>query len=131
MLRYQIFSEDLPAIIFHCTEGEARNYGKAGRWALNGRAALSRKAGRFLHDCLADLAVWYESETLYNKQAIGSNLPGFQRVWASRKPGDPIPDKDVLHYKEFHAITSKWHKKVSEVRACLAGLFRSQLIIGM
>ena len=79
-------------------------------------AKLSYNVARFLHDCLADLAVWYENETLYTKQAVGGNLPGFQRVWASRKPGDLIPEKDVLHYKEFHAITTKWHKKTAEVR---------------
>jgi hypothetical protein len=62
------------------------------------------------------LSAWYESEAIYNKQAIGAGLPGFQRVWGLRKPGDAIPEKDLLKYKEFVTISGKWQKKMGEVR---------------
>lgn len=42
-------------------------------------------------------------------------MPGFQRVWGLRKPGDAIPDKDLLKYKEFLTISNKWQKKMAEV----------------
>lgn len=116
----QIFSEELPAIVFHCTEGEARNYGEQSlqRGSSNGVSETEFSpscAGRFLHDCFADLTAWYQNETAYRKQAIGNNLPGFQRTYSPRKAEEPIPDKDYLQYNEFKLITNKWHKKTVDV----------------
>lgn len=94
----QLLGEELPPIVFSCTEGEARNY------------------ARFMHDILADLAVWYNSETTYNKQAIGNNLPGFQRAWGTRiKPNEVVPEEDYLTFAGFKQITMKWHNKMTMV----------------
>ena len=94
----QLLGDELPPIVFSCTEGEARNY------------------ARFMHDILADLSVWYNSEVTYNKQAIGNNLPGFQRAWGTRiKPNEVVPEDDYLTYAGFKQITQKWHGKMTTV----------------
>lgn len=58
--------------------------------------------------------MWYNNDAVYEKQAIGNNLPGFQRLWGVRTPTETIPDDAKLQHSQFKTITIKWHKKLCE-----------------
>jgi len=73
-------------------------------------------AARFLQQVLGDLSAWHADQALYNKEAIGEHLPGFQMRWGARHGGEPIPQADFCPFESFRQVHSKWHTVLKTVR---------------
>ncbi|KAJ9475637.1 THO complex subunit 2 [Pseudozyma hubeiensis] len=86
----KIFVDHIAAVIFSCTENEARNY------------------SRFLYTVLSDISPWHRQAETYAKEAIGQKLPGFQMRWQNRHGGEDIPPADLLSWEKFRSIFCKW-----------------------
>ena len=90
-------------MLFSCTEGEARNY------------------GRFLLGILTDLGKWADDEQLFmqdNRVKIGGKvtyLPGFvQRLKANKTT---IAIDDIMKWTQLRTFHRKVHRKL--LRVCL------------
>ncbi|KAI6151770.1 transcription factor/nuclear export subunit protein 2-domain-containing protein [Pisolithus tinctorius] len=99
MVYDKLLGDHVKAVIFSCSEYEAKNY------------------GRFLLSLLADLWKWAQDEQLYvqdNRTKIAGRavlLPGFQPRWTNKDLADIRPD-DVLNWISFKQILRKWHRKL-------------------
>lgn len=86
-----IFGKCLGATIFICTQREAENY------------------GRFLKEIMTDLHAWHADRALYEANALGKNLCGFN------VKGHPFD------WEDFRKILYKWHKTLhNAVKNCLS-----------
>lgn len=99
----RVFIEHVAPIVFSSTENEANSY------------------ARFLQVVLDDLTPWYRSEELFNKEAVGNKLPGFQLRWGERRGGEDIPKEALCTYEQFKGVLLKWHDHLRKAfKACLS-----------
>ncbi|KAI9063149.1 hypothetical protein FKP32DRAFT_1651303 [Trametes sanguinea] len=97
----RLLGEHVKAVVFSCSEYEARNY------------------GRFLLGILTDLSKWFHDEQLFlqeNRTKSGGNtvwLPGLLRRWPL-KPQPVIEQKDLINHEELRQVVKKWHRKLGK-----------------
>ncbi|EGO01596.1 hypothetical protein SERLA73DRAFT_49063 [Serpula lacrymans var. lacrymans S7.3] len=93
----KLLGDHVKAIVFSCSEYEAKNY------------------GRFLLGILSDLWKWAQEEPLFvqdNRIKSGGKtilLPGFQHRWSNKTT---ITQEDLLSWGGFKQILRKWHRKL-------------------
>ncbi|KAI7906687.1 transcription factor/nuclear export subunit protein 2-domain-containing protein [Cokeromyces recurvatus] len=92
----RILSEYLSPCFIALSEYEATNY------------------SRFFYKSLMKMKGWCDDEKLYNKEAIGDNLVGFQKNW-NDDSSVPIKKEDLLAFSEFQRFLHKWHFKTTVV----------------
>lgn len=78
------------SVIFTCTNREAENY------------------GRFLREVLSELTKWYSDKSIYEKEAIGPNTPGFMKKW-NTAPSEAT----YLQFEEYRSVMFKWHRNMT------------------
>ncbi|KAL0580932.1 THO2 plays a role in transcriptional elongation [Marasmius crinis-equi] len=92
----KLLGDPAKAILFSCSEYEARNY------------------GRFLLGLLTDLLKWHKDEQTYiqdNRSKVGGKTvlhPGMQAKYQL-----PMPPENQLKWREFRNVLRKWHKKLT------------------
>ncbi|OSD04328.1 hypothetical protein PYCCODRAFT_1444038 [Trametes coccinea BRFM310] len=97
----KLLGEHVKAVVFSCSEYEARNY------------------GRFLLGILTDLSKWFHDEQLFlqeNRTKSGGNtvwLPGLLRRWPL-KPQPVIKQEDLINWEELKQVVRKWHRKLGK-----------------
>ena len=97
----RLFSSDLGAIIFPCTEHEASNYGK------------------FLRDLLSLAKTWYDSPEAFAKTGLGKDkrgryLPGM-RFKQTKEAWDRNEEADMLSHDNLTKVVKKWTGQISLV----------------
>ncbi|PWN50468.1 hypothetical protein IE53DRAFT_93433 [Violaceomyces palustris] len=99
---YDKIFTDISPTIFCSTENEARNF------------------SRFLLTVLADLSPWHKKKDVFEKDALGKNLPGFQMRWGDRHGGEDIPEGDNLTWEQYRQVICKWHDQLrNSFKSCL------------
>lgn len=88
----QILCESLPATLMTFTDYETTIH------------------ARFIFKTFSKMAQWYKDEKLYNEEAHGSGLIGFQRTWTIRASSESLPKKDLLSHTDFKKVMQKWHQ---------------------
>ena len=114
----QLLSEHIKAVIFTCTEYEARNYGNC-QFFHNTDTVLIQVLGRFLSAILTDLYKWHQDEQLFlsdnrTKGAKVSLLPGFMLRFSNK---NVVTTEDIIKWPEFRVVLKKWHRKLLKVRS--------------
>ena len=102
------------AILFSCSEYEARNYGMYSFFFNAIRVDSDVGAGRFLHAILADLYKWHLDEQVFvqdNRTKVGGKYvshPGMKMKFRS--------DTEHMPWDSFRQILRKWHTRLVIVR---------------
>jgi len=77
--------------------------------------------GRFLSEILTNLGRWHADRSIYEDEACGDRLPGFQKKWG------PVSGKvnkdDVLDFEDFRHALFKWHIVLYRVRHLQSGWY--------
>ncbi|KAJ3173709.1 THO complex subunit 2 [Geranomyces variabilis] len=101
----KIFTRDvIHATVFASTEDEIKNF------------------GLFLATILKTLTAWHHSATLFNKEAIGADLPGFLKRWPTGLIIGKMDLKttDFVSHGDFTLVHRKWHLKLTKaIEACI------------
>ena len=97
------------------TESEAKNF------------------GAFLSLCLQKLTHWHSRKSIYDKQALANNRPGFLIKFSdSAVTGDDLGDLKLFEYEDFRTAMHKWHLKMRKCfLKCLSSGDYMQLRNGM
>ncbi|EPQ59661.1 hypothetical protein GLOTRDRAFT_136479 [Gloeophyllum trabeum ATCC 11539] len=105
MVYDKLLGDHVGAVLFSCSEYEARNY------------------GRFLLGLLTDTLKWYQDEQLFNQEnrskAGGKTvlLPGMQYRWSYKAT---ISQDDLMKFPDWQKVVKKWHRKIgNSLRACI------------
>ncbi|KAI8335335.1 transcription factor/nuclear export subunit protein 2-domain-containing protein [Chlamydoabsidia padenii] len=69
---------------------------------------------RFIFKTFSKMSQWYKDEKLYNDEAHGSGLIGFQRTWTVHVSSEELPKKDLLSHTDFKKVMQKWHQTSSQ-----------------
>ena len=114
----QLLSEHIKAVIFTCTEYEARNYGNY-QFFHSTDPVLILVLGRFLSAILTDLYKWHQDEQLFlsdnrTKGAKVSLLPGFMLRFSNK---NVVTTEDIIKWQDFRVVLKKWHRKLLKVRS--------------
>ncbi|CDO68724.1 hypothetical protein BN946_scf184652.g51 [Trametes cinnabarina] len=97
----KLLGDHVKAVVFSCSEYEARNY------------------GRFLLGILTDLWKWFQDEQLFlheNRTKSGGNtvfLPGLQQRWPLR-PKAVVAQEELIKWEDFKQVVRKWHRKLNK-----------------
>ncbi|KAI0047273.1 hypothetical protein FA95DRAFT_1664524 [Auriscalpium vulgare] len=98
MVYDRLLSDHIKAIVFSCSEYEAKNY------------------GRFLLGILTDLHKWSQDEVQYmqdNRSKTGGKvfwLPGFLKQWPAKTA--TVEPSALLAWNDLQLVLKKWHRKL-------------------
>lgn len=87
----KMLSDNLPASFLAFTEYETTIY------------------SRFIFKALSHMQHWHKDEKVYQSEAHGNNLIGFQKNWNAG--ATTIAEEDLLSFNEFQRVLNKWHFK--------------------
>ncbi|CAO3576935.1 unnamed protein product [Absidia cylindrospora] len=69
---------------------------------------------RFIFKTFSKMSQWYKDEHLFNREAHGNGLIGFQRKWLIHSSSQEVPRKYLLPHSDFIKVMHKWHHCASQ-----------------